>query len=188
MTTILEYVQNRPSDVGLQALDKYTAVGAMIRNASTEFKDSFSSQLETLLANETTTAEATDEPRNAIAEKFKASMTGPANVDATTCFTALAAPSLEGETQFAFVLRKVKPLYFPISEARRSFRFGPQPVYTNFTNLAKTLFECAQEDLRTLGNVTTGKEILASSSKELFTVGFLLKLIEKSGGCPCDQN
>jgi hypothetical protein len=30
------------------------------------------------------------------------------------CFFALAAPSLEGKTQSAFVLERVKPLYFPL--------------------------------------------------------------------------
>ncbi len=111
----------------------------------------------------------------------------PQTLDASTCFTALAAPSMEGKTQFAFALRKVKPLYFPMSEAQRSLRHKPQSIYTNFTNLAKVLFHSAHYDLRTLDNASLAKEIQNSLSP-LFVVGFLLKLVELSQGCPCDEN
>ena len=37
-------------------------------------------------------------------------------LDYGTCFIALASPSMEGKTQFAFVLSEIKPLYFPMSE------------------------------------------------------------------------
>ena len=146
-------------------LNNFIRIGERIRTAQVEYNESFSSKLEKALKT----------PNEIIVNQFIKEF-HPQNINASTCFTALAAPSMEGKTQFAFSLRKVKPLYFPMSEARRAGRQESQPIYTNFTNLARTLFNCAHRDLESLDN-NWAKNILSSCSA-FWTVGFLLKLIE----------
>ncbi len=170
----LEYVYNTPTPPSQEALNKFIHVGQIIRKSEAHFKNSFAGKFEATLKGKQ------------IAPYFKAE-TGLEKLDYDTGFTALAAPSMEGKTQLAFILRDLKPLYFPMSEARRSFRYGPQPIYTNFTNLAKTLYDCAREDFERLGNSSTSRDI-KDSVTDLFTVGFLLKLVEESKDRPCDSS
>lgn len=63
-----------------------------------------------------------------------------------SCFFALAAPSFEGKTQSAFVLERVKPLYFPLCKAYVSGIRASQFIYDNYSDLATALCECAKRD------------------------------------------
>lgn len=89
-------------------------------------------------------------------------------------FLALAAPSMEGKTQFAFVCREIKPLYFPMSEIGES----TQPIYLNFKDLAMTLYKCARKDFETLGHRVRTASLLKREfdDRKLFTLGFLKSL------------
>ena len=64
--------------------------------------------------------------------------------DFSKAFVTLAAPSMEGKTQFAFVLEKIRPLYFALDRDRyeRSDdkRIG-QPICANFDGL-NHLLDC----------------------------------------------
>ncbi len=72
------------------------------------------------------------------------------SIEFDTSFVALAAPSLEGKTQSAFVFRHNRPFYFPLSEHIRSDAWSPQPIYTNFRSYVKVLRDCAIADLKTI--------------------------------------
>ena len=64
-------------------------------------------------------------------------------------FVALAAPSLEGKTQSAFVFRDIIPLYFALNATEKKEKV--QNIYLNYGSLNATVEACARRDLNTLG-------------------------------------
>lgn len=98
-----------------------------------------------------------------------------------TCqtFVEIAAPSLEGKTQSAFTFRKVKPLYFPISESIDDYDDTaiPQPIYNNFRWHVCELKMCANLDMKTFG-----ADVMSAQNKSIkfWTVGFLLELATRA--------
>ena len=70
--------------------------------------------------------------------------------DLSKAFITLAVPSLEGKTQFAFVLEKVRPLYFALGAINcpTTSDIKAQPIYLNFENLNRSIQEFAQEDIK----------------------------------------
>lgn len=98
-----------------------------------------------------------------------------------TTFIALAAPSIEGKTQSAFVVKDVLPLYFPICETfDRSECYSPQQIYVNFWDYVCMLRDCALADLKNLDHhIPSAHDLLDSKKTEKFwTAGFLRSLIE----------
>ena len=70
------------------------------------------------------------------------------NVVSPKTFIALAAPSLVGKTQLAFVLAKKRPLYFALGQyISQSYTCAPQDVYLNFESLNFALQELALLDI-----------------------------------------
>lgn len=105
-------------------------------------------------------------------------------------FYALAAPSLEGKTQSAFVFRDVKPLYFVISTGLNTR--SAQMIYNNFLALSDRLLDFARMDLEHIRqvNVNRGLEndldlkhispcILSGShpNQKFYVLGFIKALI-----------
>lgn len=101
-------------------------------------------------------------------------------------FVALAAPSLEGKTQSAFVFEDILPLYFALQATENAKK--PQEIYLNYASLNAALEHFAKRDLETLTGKYYGlndddlKEIsksnLGSSGKKSFVLGFLCRLID----------
>ena len=64
-------------------------------------------------------------------------------------FVALAAPSYEGKTQSAFVMRNVRPLYF-VTDSKiiesKSLTTQPQPIYDNYQSVSAALLRYAKID------------------------------------------
>lgn len=99
---------------------------------------------------------------------------------AKTAFFAIAAPSMEGKTQSAFVFKRLKPLYFPLST-------GSQLVYRNFSALSIALKQYAEADLQAIKQserYTRGTPFISASSIQnqfmdvkLKTLGFLVQLV-----------
>ncbi|NBO24380.1 MAG: hypothetical protein EBU93_03985 [Chlamydiae bacterium] len=173
---ILEFVNEATfSDDAIDALKQFIRIGAKIRQ-----DDSFETSKMKLL-------EDVLQDRSKI-HKYSSTQR---NLDYDTCFIALAAPSMEGKTQFAFVLSKVKPLYFPMSGVTIGDEksnmptdiLRNQPIYKNYTSLANTLCNCAIIDL---GRVNDGRLLQAGYLKEdykstqFLTLGFLMKLVEQA--------
>ena len=118
------------------------------------------------------------------------SIIGGQNVNVSQSFIALAAPSMEGKTQSAFVMNLVKPLYFPISETVGSDSIIPQPIYGNFKKLVFQLENCAVKDLldKDLTEVSASKLMDKFVEKDLLTLGFLVKLVDETVRKPADMN
>ena len=71
--------------------------------------------------------------------------------DFSKSFIALAAPSLEGKTQFAFLLKHVRPLYFALGAVEDiTLSEITQSIYLNFAKLNQAIEKCANEDLTTI--------------------------------------
>ena len=103
------------------------------------------------------------------------------DITSDTAFIALAAPSMEGKTQLAFVMKDVLPLYFPLSEAyNRPVGNNPQLIYRNFTDYACMLRDCALEDIKNWPQTSfSASDLLTFSQDKMFwTAGFLNALIE----------
>ena len=60
-------------------------------------------------------------------------------------FIALAAPSLEGKTQSAFVFEDVLPLYFPLQISEDAEQ--AQAIYRNYASLSTAVEKNAKKDL-----------------------------------------
>lgn len=177
---ILEFVNEANfSHEATYALKQFIRIGSKIRERKS-FKTSKMKLLEDVLQD------------RSIIRKYSST---PKIYDYSTCFVALAAPSMEGKTQFAFVLSEVKPLYFPMSvvftEDEKDNAFvdftRTQPIYTNYSRIAKTLYRCAKTDL---DRVNDGKLLQAGVIKDdhfstqFLTLGFLIKLAEESSRYP----
>lgn len=99
-------------------------------------------------------------------------------------FIALAAPSMEGKTQSAFIFRLVKPLYFPLSGLRSS-GIQPQPIYKNFAHLADAILGYASLDLGKIRSLKPNMDVPKLNefdnslrSCDFWTLGFLCHLVE----------
>ncbi len=147
--------------------------GQAIRN-SQRFSDGFCTKMEAFLRNR-------DEAVSLMFPDQEETITS-ADYSFESSFLALAAPSMEGKTQFAFTCRDPKPLYFPMTQ----FDSTSQPIYSNFKGLAKTLYDCAHQDWKLLKNDVPSPTRLNSNSFDsgdlvdvkLFTLGLLKGLIE----------
>jgi hypothetical protein len=109
---------------------------------------------------------------------------GDRTYDGSMTFIALTVPSMEGKTQSAFTLRKVKPLYFP--SCNRQNDEAPQPIYRNYESLFLAIKSYAQDDLLNLTR-RPGGQIDRFPSYELdslfrdfksVSLGFMCKLVE----------
>lgn len=69
------------------------------------------------------------------------------SMDFSKAFVAVAAPSLEGKTQMAFVLEKVRPLYFTLGATYEGESQSTQKIYLNFEELNGYIEEFALEDV-----------------------------------------
>lgn len=97
-------------------------------------------------------------------------------------FVAIAAPSMEGKTQAAFTLRRVKPLYFPLSEAASGLDcVYNQSIYRNFHPHALVLKDCAESDEKVIRTYTSTTSLLSTHiAKKFWTLGFLKRMVEVS--------
>ena len=85
--------------------------------------------------------------------------------DFSSCYIALAAPSMDGKPQFAFTCDRLKPLYFPLSVTQQP----RQPIYANFERHTHALRLYAEADLRLFDDT-------APSAPELGEAHVTLKL------------
>ena len=171
----LEFVKNDSytNALSLAALEHFIGVGETIRH-DPSFESGRLNKFDTLLANKN--VEIHKLCRNRI-------------VDASLCFIALAAPSMEGKTQSAFVLRQVKPLYFSLSTLKLSEVGSKQPIYDNFCSLTSTLSNCIDYDWDIVKTgFQAGDLKLNKADVDLFTLGFLMKLVEETKNMPQDAN
>ena len=68
--------------------------------------------------------------------------------DLSKAFITLAAPSLEGKTQFAFVLEKIRPLYFALKDCNKGKKENEiLPLYLNFDDLSRCIYFAAHSDI-----------------------------------------
>ena len=170
----LEFKNSRISDDAAErkALQKFIETGAEIID-DPNYNSSILRQLDEILSN----------AESWVKDQFESS-SGMKLYSADRAFVALAAPSMEGKTQSAFTLRMVKPLYFPLSEARPS-GFVSQSIYVNFNAHVHELFHCSQLDLKLMGRYTL--EEVTAENLELFckktrswTLGFLMELVDRN--------
>lgn len=85
-----------------------------------------------------------------------------------TTFVALTAPSMEGKTQLAFVMKDVLLLYFPLSEAfGGSESIDSQHIYGNFSDFVPILRDCAFADLRNLNYLVPSANDLLDPKKRI---------------------
>ncbi len=164
----LVYVKHdNVSDDAKKALKSFVRTGKTIRNGRT-FSGSFYKKMEVFLRDRNRFGAeifSAQSARSVVMYKYESS------------FLALAAPSMEGKTQFAFVCQDPKPIYFPISQVP----VVSQPIYENFKNLAATLLDCAADDLKFLGGIVPSATNLKESTLgniKLFTLGFLKGLVD----------
>jgi hypothetical protein len=108
-------------------------------------------------------------------------------------FVTLAAPSMEGKTQSAFVFEDVRPLYFPLSivndqtykQIGSSEHCKTQNIYENYKSLTLALYRYANEDMIEIKNLYGGDEDIGLSSIKITlndypsrVLGFLAALAE----------
>jgi hypothetical protein len=165
----------------LDSLNHYESNAAMIRSDREAYERSRMYELEQLLLD----------PRRYL--DANPSITNSRQIDLSSCFVALAAPSMEGKTQSAFVFRDVLPLYFPLShiiETKPGEILNAEPsksqyIYENYQRLSFELSRYAHADLADLTNqYPQGISIGAKSIKTSLSrfpsrvLGFLLALID----------
>lgn len=92
------------------------------------------------------------------------------NLDSKRTYIALAGPSMIGKTQSAFTFNeeRVIPLYFVFNDR--------QYLYENFHPLTKTLIECADADMNTIGVTTELND--SAIAKERLSTGYLSSYCE----------
>ena len=85
-------------------------------------------------------------------------------------FFALAAPSLDGKTQTAFVLDKVRPLYFALGATGNvSYDHIIQPIYLNYSKLNIAIQDLAEIDLKVLEKQPMRKELENEIKKKIIS-------------------
>ena len=107
---------------------------------------------------------------------------GQETLELSQSFFALAAPSLEGKTQSAFVFRRILPLYFPLSHHNQYYSITPQHIYQNFKNHADTLAKYAMDDLMILPSANLNATTLRNlhKNKKLWVLGFLFQMVNET--------
>jgi hypothetical protein len=167
---LLEFENRETVDEdALRALDHYIKTGNHI-GSYRYYKKLFVSSLENYILN----------PQSC-ADELSGNTTRSL---ADTSFFAIAAPSMEGKTQSAFVFKILKALYF-------SFGANEQLIYKNFASLSDSLEAFARSDVRDMLNVQSRLNGLISASDiescfqnvKLRTLGFLVALVKES----CDN-
>lgn len=141
-------------------MNDYEIIARMIRFDQNEYKKSRLYELEKLLYD----------PQNYF-RKSRSSHNSD-NLDVSSCFVALAAPSMEGKTQSAFVLEDVRPLYFPLSivndqtykQISSSEQFKTQNIYENYKSLTLALYRYANEDMIEIKNLYRGDQSIGANS------------------------
>jgi hypothetical protein len=165
----------------LEALNDYETIARMIRFDQNEYKKSKLHELEKLLYD----------PHNYF--HINRSSHNSDNLDFSSCFVALAAPSMEGKTQSAFVFEDVRPLYFPLSivnnqtykQVGKSEQSKTQNIYENYNSLTLALYCYANEDMIEIKNLYGGDQAIGASSIKITlnnypsrVLGFLAALAE----------
>ena len=168
----LEFRRNISTDLEARtALDHFIATALLIRDQP-GFESSIFHKLDLLLSN----------VDSYVRNHFE-SVRNNDGILINGTFIALAAPSMEGKTQSAFVFRRVKPLYFPIS-GLRSAGVLPQHIYKNFAHLADAFLRYASLDLEKIRSlklsinvpkVNEFDDVLRNC--EFCTLGFLCQLV-----------
>ena len=163
----------------IKTLDNFIHVADRIRQDES-FNNSQVKALEDLLVNKHT----------ATGNTINSSATGNRPFDISQTFFAIAAPSMEGKTQSAFVFNRVRPLYFALSESKPLANSSkPQLVYENFQLLTACLKDCAIDDWQLINfSKFTATELISEySQRNLWTLGFLMKLVEESANMPSNE-
>lgn len=167
------------SDRAATAMEHFISTAELIRN-DPEYSNSHISKLDSLLYN-TQLSISSHFPREVA--QF--------NIQSSRSFVALAAPSMEGKTQSAFVFSEVKPLYFCINF---EISDATQPIYLNFSSLNSILHRIAlldlanilrfrgtaiPQDLETIDiHVISATDIKGKfMNVDLFVLGFLKSLV-----------
>lgn len=132
-----------------------------------EFENSFSRKFELFLANRATNL-----------TQLVPTIRAGEGLELEKSYVALAAPSMDEKTQFAFVCNEVKPLYFPFVGCSQA---ASQPIYRNFSKHSSVLLSCAKNDLEKFGRVVPSASDLQNihSHVELSTLGFLHQLVQR---------
>lgn len=107
---------------GLKVLSRYINTGEMIRSKEAEFQDSILYHLEQFIQRR----------RDAVIDYLGPNCFEDEEDNLDNAYFSLAAPSLEGKTQSAFVFRKVRPLYFVLCSGPCSDGIGDQRIYAQF--------------------------------------------------------
>ena len=136
--------------------------------------------------------------------KNLAGLSADSQIDFTKAFVAIAAPSFEGKTQFAFVLKEARPLYFSLGvKGDIGQRYKSQSIYLNFKDLNRCIEESAKDDIskiitlktpesskkkirtfngkfnsKTLRRITADQLNERFGNTKFFTLGLLYKLVE----------
>ena len=74
-------------------------------------------------------------------------------------FYALAAPSFEGKTQFAFVIDSVRPLYFALNQYETDDSLNIQQIYLNFESLNLAIQKFSEKDIETIKSILKLNEL-----------------------------
>lgn len=135
------------------ALSNYIKTASLIRS-SNGYERSIAANLEKIIAGDFELC------------KNLAGMSANSQNDFTKAFVAIAAPSFEGKTQFAFVLKEARPLYFSLgAKSDIGQRYKSQSIYLNFKDLNRCIEESAKYDISKIINSKT----LESSKKKIRT-------------------
>lgn len=132
----------------IDELDEYIRLGALIRSQA-GYNDSVIGRLENFLIR----------GRSAVEDYLGHDIFLIRRDSLQNAFYAIAAPSLEGKTQSAFVFGTVKPLYFVMNQ---NWTTNVQPIYKNFEYLSRQLAELSQRDVEhliRLKNIPRGTRI-----------------------------
>ena len=101
-------------------------------------------------------------------------------------FFAIVAPSMTGKTQAAFAFKRLRPLYFLLSE---SSIYNLQEVYKNFNILSEKFRNCIDDDFKKLKRLNLASKydifnqisstalVMTHSGTKFKTLGFIYSMI-----------
>ena len=190
--------QRMPLPADLRAeLDKYIRIGAIIRedesftNSTMDFLDRMSAGISNYFLGDSNVllhgalVNADDTSVNP-ADIF---LPNAAHFD--SAFIALAAPSLEGKTQSAFIIRRSKVLYFVIEVNYPNTRLPvtAQPIYRCFNSPSRKLSELALADMAQVSGEKRSATELAQldESKKLHVLGYFAALMQMASTVPTED-
>jgi hypothetical protein len=157
----VEFINDFADEMALQSLNHYIKTASVIR-ADEGFEGSRVSKLEMYILK--------------ISECLREFDYIPA-LNAFSAFFAIAAPSMEGKTQSAFVFEDLKPLYFSFN--------SEQSIYRNFSSLSHTLEKAAQIDILKIISISPGVDFNNVSALnedfshvKFYVLGFLVALVK----------